>query len=112
MYVSNEEGLKFDLAPGTDSRILGRGGSMMVVENRFEKGVVVPGHAHENEQCGYIVSGVYEFSIGGEKRVLRSGDSFYAPPGVSHGCSVLEAGIVVDIFAPGREDFLKKVKKA
>lgn len=111
MYVSHEEGLKFDLAPGINSRILGKGGAMMVVENRFEKGVTVADHAHDHEQCGYIVSGVYEFSIGGEKRILGAGDSFYAPPGVSHGCRVLEEGVVIDIFTPQREDFLEKVRR-
>lgn len=111
MYVSNEEALKFNLAEGIDSRILGNGGNMMVVENRFEKGVAVPDHAHEHEQCGYVVSGVYEFTIGDEKRILRAGDSFYAPPGVSHGCLVLEEGIIIDIFTPQREDFFDKVKQ-
>lgn len=111
MFVRDEKALKFNLAEGADSRILGHGGSMMVVENRFEKGVVIPDHAHEHEQCGYIVSGVYDFTIGEEKLVLRAGDSFYVPPEVFHGCVVLEGGIIIDIFTPQREDFLDKARK-
>ncbi len=112
MYVGSEEALTFRLGDGIDSRILGRGGRMMVVENRFEQGVVVPDHEHEHEQCGYVVSGIFEFNIGGEKRTLRAGEGFYVPPRVSHGCSVVEAGIVLDIFSPQREDFLEKVRRS
>jgi quercetin dioxygenase-like cupin family protein len=112
MYVSREEALRFRLGPGIDSRILGRGGSMMVVENRFEKGVVVPDHDHEHEQCGYVVSGVFDFNIGGEKRTLKAGESFYAPPGVPHGCTVVEEGVVLDIFTPQREDFFEKADRS
>ncbi|MGY0035594.1 hypothetical protein [Pedobacter sp. NJ-S-72] len=45
-------------------------------------------------------------SIGEEKKILKKGDGFYAPPHEMHGCVCLEEGILIDVFSPHREDFL------
>ncbi|WP_432664652.1 cupin domain-containing protein [Wukongibacter baidiensis] len=109
MFVKNNEGKKFSLAKGITSKILGHGGKLMLVENHFKEGVVAPMHSHENEQTAYIAKGKFEFTIGDEKQILETGDSFYVEANVPHGCVAIEEGIVVDIFTPQREDFLKKV---
>ncbi len=44
--------------------------------------------------------------IGGEKKVVNPGDSMLKKDGVEHGCVCLEEGILLDIFAPMREDFV------
>lgn len=108
MFIMHKEGKQFDLAKGIHSTILGHGGGLMAVENRFDKGAVAPNHAHVHEQTVYIVNGVFEFYLDGEVRVLRSGDSLYAPANAVHGCVCLEQGLVLDVFSPQREDFLTK----
>jgi quercetin dioxygenase-like cupin family protein len=38
--------------------------------------------------------------------VLRSGDSFFVSADLIHGVVALEAGTLIDVFTPAREDFL------
>jgi|LGVE01.1.fsa_nt_gb quercetin dioxygenase-like cupin family protein len=110
MFVKHEKALKFDLAKGITSRIMGNGGNLMMVENVFVKGAIADVHAHPHEQSGYIVKGKFEFTLGEEVVILEKGESFYVEPNLLHGCVALEDGIVVDTFSPMREDFIKIAK--
>lgn len=111
MFVKNDEAKIFSLGAGIESRILGKGGSLMIVENHFKKGALGPSHTHIHEQAGYISKGKFEFTIDGEKQILNVGDSFYIEANVPHSCIALEDSIIVDIFTPQREDFLKKIQE-
>lgn len=111
MFAKNDEAKVFSLGEGIESRILGNGGSLMVVENHFEKGALGPSHTHEHEQAGYIAKGKFEFTIDGKKEILNVGDSFYVEANVPHSCLALEDCTIVDIFTPQREDFLKKTQE-
>ena len=64
-------------------------------------------HEHFHEQCTYIISGKFEFNIGGEKKIIGPGDSTYKEPHIVHGAVCLEEGVLLDIFTPARKDFLK-----
>jgi quercetin dioxygenase-like cupin family protein len=110
MNVMHDEAKGFTMAKGIESKIMGCGGSIMMVENTFDKGGHAPLHDHIHEQAGYIAEGSFEFIIGEETVVFKKGDSFYIPSQIPHGCTALEDGIVVDVFSPIREDFLEKVK--
>ena len=81
--------------------------SMMLVEFTFKKGGVGQPHSHEHhEQIGYIADGIFEVTVGEEKKTLSRGDSYYAGKNVTHGVVALEDGVIVDTFTPIREDFL------
>lgn len=54
----------------------------------------------------FILSGEKNWQEVGEERILRQGDGFFVPSGVSHGCQCLEEGMLIDVFAPMREDFV------
>ncbi|MTI60844.1 MAG: cupin domain-containing protein [Firmicutes bacterium] len=89
-------------------KILVNGESLMMVEVYFKKGGIGQAHSHEeHEQASYVVDGSFEISCGDEKKVLKSGDSFYADKNVEHGVKALEDGVILDIFTPIREDFLE-----
>lgn len=92
---------------GARRRILSRGGALMLVEVRFDKGIIVEPHAHRHEQTTYIVSGRIVVSIDGQDHELGPGDSFYAAPNVPHGVRILENAVLTDCFTPQREDFLR-----
>ena len=79
---------------------------VMVVENHFEKGAVGALHSHPHTQITYVVSGRFEFTIGDETKVVQAGDTMLKKNGVIHGCKCLEAGVLLDIFSPMREDFV------
>ena len=61
---------------------------LMCVENTFQNGAV-----------GAL-------TIDGETREVAAGDTLLKKDGVPHGCTCLEAGTLLDIFNPMREDFL------
>lgn len=93
-------------APGVTRRILARGGNMMGVEATFEKGAEGSAHCHAHEQITYVVSGVFRYTCEGKTYILNPGDSYYVAPNWKHGAVALEAGVLLDIFTPQREDFL------
>jgi quercetin dioxygenase-like cupin family protein len=92
--------------PGVSRQVLGYDPGLMLVSIRFEKDAVGVVHHHPHRQVSFVVSGRFEVKIGEATRLLSAGDCFIIPPGVPHGVLALEAGALVDVFAPAREDFL------
>lgn len=94
---------------GVERKILGYDDQLMMVCVRFEKGAVGILHHHVHRQISYVQSGLFEVTIDGAKKILEEGDCFFVAPDLVHGVVALERGSLVDIFAPARMDFLKKV---
>ena len=92
---------------GVSRKILAHHGTLMMVNVEFAAGAVGARHNHPHEQVTYVAAGKFLVKIGGQEQVLEVGDSFYAPSNVDHEVKALEAGALVDIFTPQREDFLK-----
>lgn len=105
-WVSHEETVPQSGGNGVTRRVLAYTDGLMCVENTFEKGAVGALHSHPHTQITYVVSGAFSFTIDGETRVVRAGDTMLKEDGVVHGCTCLEAGILLDIFTPMREDFV------
>ena len=93
---------------GVSRRVLGHDDQLMMIQVRFEKGGVGSLHRHPHRQVSYVAAGKFSATIGGEERVLNAGDSFFVPPDTEHGVVALEAGVLIDVFAPAREDFLPR----
>lgn len=93
--------------PGIKRAVLSHGKDLMICHLWFEKGAVGALHHHPHVQATYILSGKFEYSIGGKKAIVKAGDTLYKASGIEHGAVCLEAGEVLDIFTPQREDFLK-----
>jgi quercetin dioxygenase-like cupin family protein len=93
-------------APGVERQVLAHSPALMLVRVRFGAGAVGAPHQHPHRQASYVAEGAFEVEVGGERRVLRAGDSFVVEPDVVHGVVALEAGMLVDVFTPMREDFL------
>ncbi len=90
-------------------QILGYNDDVMLVKVKFEKaGAVGTPHTHPHTQTTYVASGKFEFTVGDETKIVSAGDGLYMKPDVLHGCVCIEPGILIDCFAPMREDFLKK----
>lgn len=105
-FVYNAEVEAMDLGNGATRKVLAYGDGLMCCELHFETGTVGAMHQHPHAQCSYIISGVFEFTIGGVKKIVKAGDTLYQSPNVEHGCVCLEEGVLLDIFAPMREDFV------
>ena len=95
------------LGGGMERRILAFNDSLMPVEVSFETGSVGAPHTHPHTQCSYVLSGSFRYSVEDEETVLSPGDSIIVPGGAVHGTVCLEKGVLLDIFTPYREDFLK-----
>ena len=92
--------------PGITRQVLGYDGELMLVRVVFEAGAVGSEHAHPHRQVTYVESGAFEVTIDGETATLRRGDSFFVAPDLRHGAVCLEAGELLDVFAPARETFV------
>jgi len=112
MKISSEVFNKFsdfefeEVAPGMKRKIMGYDEKIMLVYVQFDKGAIGVVHKHYHSQTSYVLSGKFEVSIGEKKEVLGTNDVFYAPPNVDHGAVCMEAGVLIDVFSPVREDFL------
>ena len=105
-WVFHEDTLAQSGGEGVTRRILAYNDGLMCVENTFEEGAVGALHSHPHTQITYVVSGAFEFEIDGVKKTVTAGDTMLKKDGVVHGCVCLEAGVLLDIFTPMRQDFL------
>ena len=93
---------------GAQRRVLSYGGSLMLVEFRFEAGVASWEHSHPHEQVGYVVDGDIEFFMAGHAPVrLHKGGSYYVPANVKHYVVTHAVTVLLDAFTPVRDDFLE-----
>lgn len=95
-----------DLGNGINRQVYGYDDKIMLVKAKFDTGAVGVLHEHHHSQVTYVESGVFEMTIGNQKKIIVKGDGYYVPPHEIHGCVCLEPGILIDVFSPHREDFL------
>jgi quercetin dioxygenase-like cupin family protein len=69
-------------------------------------GATVPLTHHVNEQITWITHGRAEVYSQGTKYVMNAGDIMIIPPNVPHEFVFTQDTIDIDIFAPGRQDWV------
>lgn len=94
--------------PGVKRKVMQPGTSLMMMEVHFEPLAEGYEHSHPHEQLSYCVKGSVEFTIEGEKTVIRAGEHICIPSGAKHGAKALESSILLDCFTPIREDLIKR----
>lgn len=72
------------------------------------QGAVVPRHEHESEQYTSVLSGAMKLIFDDREVVLRPGDVLLIASHEPHAAESLEDTTVQDIFAPRREDWIRK----
>lgn len=97
---------------GTVARVVnGREITFAVVE--LDAFAVVGLHQHPNEQLGIVLKGLLTFTINGETRDLRPGDTYEIPANVPHeGKAGPEGAVAIDVFSPVRADWERFVPGA
>lgn len=84
------------------------GEKLMICRLRFAPFVATTEHDHPHEQMTIVERGRVKFFIEGKERLAVAGDVLHFPPLCWHGATMLdEEVILIDIFSPIREDFLK-----
>ena len=101
-----ELGIWEDAEPGVRRRILQAQGGLMLMEVQFAADAAGYVHNHIHEQISYCITGKFEYSLDGRVHVLSAGESIYVPSNARHGAKALEAGTLIDVFTPLREDLL------
>lgn len=104
--VFHSDALLKDLGGGVSRRVLAHTDQLMIVEVNFETGGEGTVHTHPHFQNTYVRSGKFRFTVDGEPVEVGPGDTLAFPSNIPHGTLCLEAGTLLDIFTPMREDFL------
>ena len=91
---------------GIRRKVLTYDTGVMMVRVAFEAGAVGTAHSHPHIQCSLVEEGVFDVTIAGHTERLRRGDSFLVPSDAVHGAVAVEAGILLDVFTPMRDDFV------
>jgi quercetin dioxygenase-like cupin family protein len=94
------------MAPGVRRKIMTYDEKIMMVRVEFETGGIGTLHQHYHVQVTNVESGIFEIEINGIKKVLNAGDVFHVPANLIHGAVCIEAGVLIDVFTPMREDFI------
>ena len=81
--------------------------TMTLARITLRKGALVPRHEHPNEQIATVLEGRLRFVVGDEERVVVAGESVPLPANVPHEVEALEDSVVLDVFSPVREDWLR-----
>ena len=84
------------------------GESATISQLVLKKGATVPRHSHVNEQYSWIVSGQLKFVFDDREIVAGAGDVLVIPANEPHSAVALEDTVDVDVFAPRREDWIRK----
>ena len=73
----------------------------------LDKGALVPEHSHPNEQIAPVIQGRLRFRVGGDELVATAGETVPLASNVPHEVEALEDSVVLDVFTPVREDWLR-----
>ncbi|MGB6484205.1 MAG: cupin domain-containing protein [Candidatus Acidiferrales bacterium] len=84
------------------------GKSAMLARILLSRGAIVPRHSHVNEQITWILSGALKLIFDDGEKVLREGEFLLIPANMPHSAEALEDTVDIDVFAPPREDWIKK----
>lgn len=98
---------KQQVGEGLTRQLFGYDDSILMARVEFETGAVGEIHSHPHSQVSYVESGQFDVIIDGIKKRLSAGDSFYIHPNLDHGAVCCEAGVLIDVFSPLRDDFLE-----
>jgi len=96
------------IAPGI-RRFIFTLNNIMSIYFEIDPGVVVGQHAHPHEQLGMLLRGKMRWQIQGKERILQAPALYRIPSQEPHGAEIIgeEPALILDVFSPIREDFLK-----
>ena len=92
--------------PGLQREVLVHSPAMMLVRHVMKKGWEGVAHSHPHQQLVYVISGCIRVTADGTSMEASTGDNFIVASNVTHQALALEDSVVLDIFAPAREDYL------
>jgi len=104
-YKQDDSGYRLSV-PGVWMKTMVYGDKSLLTEFKLEAGHILPRHAHNNEQTGYLVSGTIQLTIGETTYEVKPGDSWSIPGNVEHGAKIISDSVAIEVFSPVRKDYL------
>ena len=111
MEFSNlESAVRQEPSKGIRRWIMVSGDKTMMVLIELDEGSVIPMHNHHNEQTGYVLKGRVEFRTPSGTYTFSEGTAYLLRSNEPHEVRNPGPGkaVVLEVFSPPREDFLKK----
>jgi quercetin dioxygenase-like cupin family protein len=107
VVVPHQQGKQTEPERGLKRRVLAYNEKLFLAEHEMTKGWAGAVHSHPHDQIVYVVHGHLRVSCQGTTFDVRTGDTFVVRGGVEHGASAMEDSLVVDVFTPWREDYVR-----
>lgn len=103
--VSTNDADSREVVEGVYNSSLLAGERMNILQFRIAPGSSVPIHDHPHEQAGFLLQGEVIVKLGGDERVLKTGDAYCIPGDESHSFENRgdEPAIGIDVFSPPRD---------
>ena len=105
-FICKDKNQWDEVAPGVSRTIMSYNDNLMIVKVLFAKDAIGAMHTHPHTQGCFVAEGRFELNMNSTKYLLEKGDTFLIEPNTPHGVVCLDAGVLIDIFTPKREDFL------
>ncbi len=111
-FGSVTRGPAIEVSPGVRIRAI-PGNNLMLSYVTIDAHSSAAVHTHSEEQMGLVLSGSCAFSLDGDEKDLKEGDTYHAPPGVPHGVRTGdESCVILDVFSPPRAALLSLIESA
>jgi quercetin dioxygenase-like cupin family protein len=107
VVVAHEDGQESIPENGLKRRVLAYNDKLFLAEHEMVKGWAGTVHSHPHEQIVYVVNGHLRITCQGRTVDIRTGDTFVVRGGVEHRASAMEDSLVIDVFTPCREDYIR-----
>ncbi|GAB6947737.1 hypothetical protein JCM16161A_18670 [Vulcanisaeta sp. JCM 16161] len=83
------------------------GSRVTVAQFKLLRGSVVKPHSHAHEQVSIVVKGRLRFVVNNDTYIAEPGDVVHIPPNTVHSVEALEDSLVIDVYSPIRDDWLR-----
>ncbi len=97
-----------EVMPGVKRRMLSHAATGLMVLYKIDAGKTFSWHNHPHAQYGVFLEGAGNFRVGESVWEMKTGDSYFIPPGVFHELKTTEKCLILDFFTPEREDYVKE----
>lgn len=96
-----------ELFPGFTARLI-HTSHVTIAHVEIKAGSLLPEHHHVHEQTIQLMSGTFEFTIGGETKRFDKPTIIIVPSDVPHTGKAITDCKIIDVFYPIREDLRTK----
>ena len=103
-FVFHDKLKRSDMGGGFIRQYLGTCENMNAQHVDMSDGSKVKMHNHPQVQFGYVIKGGFKVTIGNDTRILKAGDAYFIPAGVSHGFTAIGQTEAIDVFSPARPE--------